>query len=141
MGPRDHLNHPDYVELFKETEGWVYASGDLAAPPGLSAGILEEPVLIPPQAQKTYGGIIDQVWRFAEGDIASAEKVLIVGYSFPPLDTFATVRLQEALAGKEIFYVNPDSNSCTRAKSLLAKSKVQTDVSGWNLSHFQNFRP
>jgi len=53
-------------------------------------GLLSSPLIIPPVKQKTYklfGDLFDGLWRNAEDALARADKIALIGYSFPRTDT------------------------------------------------------
>lgn len=98
----------------------------------------DPPVIMPPAAAKNYEPVFLRTWHFALKDCQIAKKVLIVGYSFPPLDAFATVRLRDALktGEKEITYVSPSKADCERVGSLLELPPAAIVEERWNLDHF-----
>lgn len=67
-------------------------------------GIPSSPLLITPVRQKKYGmyaSTIQNVWKQAEKAIMSAERVVVVGYSFPPTDVRAMELLKDCLKARK----------------------------------------
>lgn len=53
-------------------------------------GILSSPLIITPVKQKRYElylDAIEKLWKDAEFELMNTEKIVIIGYSFPPTDT------------------------------------------------------
>jgi hypothetical protein len=53
-------------------------------------GLVSMPLLIAPERFKQYdyyGGLFASLWDKAEGALAEADELVIIGYSFPPTDT------------------------------------------------------
>jgi len=53
-------------------------------------GLVSMPLIIPPVREKTYdlfGGLFGQLWADAENALATADEIVIIGYSFPRTDT------------------------------------------------------
>ena len=68
-----------------------------------SAGIPASAVLITPVRQKKYDSYqtaINSLWAQSAEELATTNKIVIVGYSFPPTDTRALELLGDALAAR-----------------------------------------
>lgn len=116
----------------------VHALNDLASFGRF--GCDSPPVIVPPSASKQYGLLLWRTWRLACDDIASAQKVLIVGYSFPPLDVIARVHLGKALRAKPkgtITYVSPCAADCARAVKLLGEACDDPIREHWSVEHLR----
>lgn len=82
-----------------------------------------KPIIIPPVSGKR--GIlqndIQPLWRLASNALQAADRVVIAGYSCPPLDLEARMLLSEALRknqGKRVYVVNPDASVASRFVKL-----------------------
>ncbi len=70
---------------------------------GSDQGVPSSPLLITPVRQKKYDmyeKTIGSIWKQASDAFGGAEKIVIVGYSFPPTDVRALGLLRDALAAK-----------------------------------------
>jgi hypothetical protein len=126
--------------LHKSQRECIYAFPDVTACPYGASG--EMPVLVPPTARKEYGSIHEWMWALAGDDLGSADKVLVVGYSFPPLDAFATAHLTRVLrnSGTPLTYVLPKGPALDHVRELLRNRGVvgATFISdNWRLRHFE----
>ena len=94
---------------------------------------------IPPGAQKEYQGLIEETWKFALGDLVGVDKVLIVGYSFPPIDVYATSMIKKYLdCSKVVAYVNPCDADCNRVEKILGLNREQQIRSKcWDINDFE----
>jgi hypothetical protein len=113
-----------------------FAGGELSAPPGkviVSArhtgifapfkepylpGVPASPLLITPVRQKKYDmyrGAVDALWKQAGQMLDRADRIVIIGYSFPPTDTRAFKLLASALKKRpskvSVDIVAPDAES------------------------------
>jgi hypothetical protein len=113
-----------------------FAGGELSVGPGkviLSArhtgiyapfkepylpGVPASPLLITPVRQKKYAmykGAVDSLWKQAGKMLKSADRIVIIGYSFPPTDTRALNLLATALNNRpskvSVDIVAPDAES------------------------------
>lgn len=98
------------------------------------------PVIVPPSASKQYDLLLWQTWRLACDDIARAQTVLIIGYSFPPLDVFATVQLSKSLRAKPkgtVRYVSPSETDCARALKMLGEACDDPIRDYWRVEHLR----
>lgn len=83
------------------------------------------PLIVPPTAGKN--GFFDnetvrREWSRAFGSVASATRVIVVGYSFPPSDLLARFLIQEAASSDaEIVVVNPDKSVAPRVAEILGR--------------------
>lgn len=81
------------------------------------AGLISMPLLIPPVMAKDYGmfgALFSRLWQAAQESLSRAEKVILIGYSFPRTDHASRSLFKTALAtarGKqEIVLLNPEAN-------------------------------
>jgi hypothetical protein len=102
------------------------------------------PVFIPPAASKRYQGIYSWTWWRALCDIAQAEKLLFVGYSFPLLDVVAREYIRRKLWGRNertVDYVLPPQHR-ERIKHAIRHHKEDMSVRPnwigecWEIGHF-----
>lgn len=139
-----------------------FASAHLTAPPGkifVSAapkgifapfaepnrhGVPASPLLITPVRQKKYDlykGAVDGLWTQAARLFETAQKLMIVGYSFPPTDTRALELLANALKARpgqiSVEVVSPDAAQIVRRIGPACLSKAKTVVS--YKSRFEDF--
>ncbi len=84
-------------------------------------GVPSSPLLITPVKQKRYEDYdapLQLLWEQAAQQVRGAERVIIVGYSFPKTDTRAIGLLTDALAARkgqiDIEVVAPDADQITR---------------------------
>src|SRR5712671_5741158 len=105
-----------------------------AAPPGMSivrmtpkypwippatsgdSSLVSIPLMIPPVKRKSYdmfGALFAKLWQDAHEALSQAEKVILVGYSFPRTDQESRNLFRKALlshrASREIVLLNPDA--------------------------------
>ena len=133
--------------------GKFFASEQLSAPPGkvfFSAapkgifapfdepnrhGVPASPLLITPIRQKKYDqykGAIDGLWTQAAQMFETAQKLMIIGYSFPPTDTRVLELLGNALKTRpaqiSVEVVSPDATEIVRRIGATCLSKAKTVV-------------
>lgn len=129
-----NFSHSINFESVYLVDDQVTASRNLDEPPFDWGG--KPPILMPPMANKVYGGFLDWIWCFASQDVVAAEKVLFIGYSFPQLDVVARQRLGNTLAsrGKPLSYVLPTS---VRDQVLRSLPGIEIDWWGerWTVDH------
>lgn len=108
-------------------------SEDMPARTSDSHGIDSIPLIIPPVKHKDYslyGDLFSVLWSNAEDAIASADEIVIIGYSFPETDIQSDVLFRKALVRRtsfpQIILVNPEPD---RIKERFAYSY------GFPLSH------
>jgi len=132
---REHISAPPGRKFAKITMQGIFAP--FKEPDG--DGIPSSPVLITPVRQKKYDVYqtkINSLWDQAANLLNSVNRVVIVGYSFPPTDTRARELLENALEARpgqvDIEVVAPDASSiCSRIGKgplLKAKSVTASDV-------------
>jgi len=80
-------------------------------------GIPSSPLLITPVQQKRYDiyqSVFDGLWKDAEDALSEAERIVIVGYSFPPTDTRPLDIIRNTLSSRKdsisIEVVAPDAD-------------------------------
>jgi hypothetical protein len=139
LGFSEELSSPNGTMdlIYASGERRIYAFPEVNdCPP--SYATREMPVLIPPSASKTYRGVYEWIWTFAAQDIMAADKVLIVGYSFPPLDVFAEHHLVRCLkdAGKPVTFILPDGPAQSRVQELLHEVSPTCIPHKWHVEHF-----
>ena len=117
---------------------WIYAYPQVDRCPYGASGKM--PVVIPPMASKLYRGLYEWIWSFAAYDLSLADKVLIVGYSFPPLDVFAEHHLIDAIkqGSKSLTYVLPDVQAQQRIRNLLGEKAPDFINHNWEVEHFRS---
>lgn len=95
------------------------------------------PVLIPPAADKKYDELFQILWTIASREIQTASRILIVGYSFPPIDAFATNTLAQILREKpdRCLYVcrNADVLNINRLTGIPCDQIINAP---WEIEHF-----
>lgn len=127
-----HQSSGKHVCTYSDTK-WPFFPSDKQPVP---------PVLIPPMAGKKYGHIYESIWSFANADISIADKLLIVGYSFPPLDVFAEKLLARTLSdrGKAVKYVLRKGANLDRVRSLLQRERITANFEEreWELTDFDS---
>lgn len=87
-----------------------------------SDGLVSMPLIIPPVKHKNYshfGDIFSQIWNKAEESLVKAEKIIIIGYSFPPTDIQTDILFKKAFIKRssmpEVIIVDPHpENICNR---------------------------
>jgi len=103
--------------------------------------------MIPPVKRKSYdmfGALFAKLWQDAHEALSQAEKVILVGYSFPRTDQESRNLFRKALlshrASREIVLLNPDAERLagvferefdvprSRITSLTGRFSVGTDV-------------
>lgn len=79
-------------------------------------GLVSMPLIIPPVHNKEYdfyGDIFSTLWTKAEKDISKAEKIILIGYSFPVTDIRTNNLFKSAFSQRntmpQIIIVNPNS--------------------------------
>lgn len=79
-----------------------------------NAGLESMPVIIPPVKQKEYdmfGTLFDTLWQKAEESIVTANRVFIIGYSFPATDIKAHELFRNAFSKRttmpNVYIINP----------------------------------
>lgn len=85
-------------------------------PKGISEdkGLVSMPLIIPPVKEKKYdffGSLFSQLWNKAEESIRNADKIIIIGYSFPKTDIRTDKLFKDAFLKRdtmpEIVIINP----------------------------------
>ncbi len=122
--------------LYKTAQRCIYAFPDVTICPYGSSG--EMPVLVPPTASKEYRGVYEWMWAYAGLDIPAADKLAIVGYSFPLLDVFAERHLLPMLRERSgsLLYVLPKCPALDRVRDLLRERDVTFVEEKWRIEHF-----
>lgn len=67
-------------------------------------GVPSSPLIITPVRQKKYedyAGTIEKLWGLAERALSEADRIVLIGYSFPQTDTQTLSLLQNALSKRE----------------------------------------
>lgn len=70
---------------------------------GVEDGVPTSPLLITPVRQKRYSGYsraIDQLWESAKQSIEDADRIILVGYSFPETDEQVRRLVEDSLLGR-----------------------------------------
>ena len=87
-----------------------------------SDGLVSMPLIIPPVKHKNYshfGDIFSELWNKAEESLVTAEKIIIIGYSFPSTDIKTDTLFKSAFIKRrsmpEVIIVDPHPEDiCTR---------------------------
>ena len=83
------------------------------------------PVIVPPLTHKSaiLHNELHKIWVLAEEALNEANKIIIYGYSCPPLDFESSNLIQKSLKGKQnnkiISIINPDPNVLKRYAELI----------------------
>lgn len=107
----------------------------------------ELPLIIPPSGFKSYDAAFRNVWYWAEHDILSADRLLVVGYSFPELDVLANTELASwirnwlANEGRQLRYILPRGVALTRIVDRVLKgcANVLYVEEKWSQRHFEEW--
>ena len=93
----------------------------------LFPGVGFRPLIVPPVTDKSrhYGkSMLRRLWHFAREVLSASDRVVILGYSFPPTDYEARFLLREAfgshtgrLREREVVVVNPDGGADYRKRT------------------------
>lgn len=95
-------------------------------------GIVSSPLLITPVRQKRYdmyGSMIEGLWKKFNDSLSTADRIVVVGYSFPPTDTRPLELLRNALNSRggcisfEIVDPNANDISSRIGNDYLSKAK------------------
>jgi hypothetical protein len=86
--------------------------------------LLSGPAIVPPSWNKTqYSQSFTQIWNCAAEELASAENILVAGYSLPPTDSFFRDLFAVGMASrtriKRFIVANPDASLKERFRDLL----------------------
>jgi hypothetical protein len=112
-------------------DGWIEISHEVVLDrsssvwPGAGparAGGPWEPVIIPPQLGKLYGQApISEVWSTASHALSECQRLVLIGYSFPPTDFYARRLFREVFSThrlRELTMVNPDGSITDIVRNL-----------------------
>lgn len=94
-------------------------------------------LIIPPLLEKEmYGEEFRYPWYLAERSIASADKVVIIGYSLPTTDFYSEFLLRKAISRRfrpepQLCVVNPDISVIERVKSIFRVKDCQRYDNLW----------
>lgn len=87
----------------------------------LVQGVPSSPLLITPVRQKrydSYTSVIGNLWDLAEKAFAETDKIVVIGYSFPPTDTRALSLVRNTLSMRknqvELTIVDPFANAIAK---------------------------
>ena len=73
-----------------------------------------EPILVPPTYFKDFPEPLANVWKVAEDYLKRADRLIIIGYSFPDIDIEAKWLFKRAICKNtnkpSLTIVNPDKN-------------------------------
>ena len=101
----------------------------------------EVPLLVPPSWSKGFSGIFLDVWHEAVERIATATRIVVMGYSMPPTDThfiyLLAAGLRENVSLREIVFANPDDMSGKVKEKFTEYAPVRV-ITGHN-GRFENF--
>lgn len=104
------------------------------------------PILIPPSGKKDFSEFPDvfaPVWSAARAALASARRLVIIGYSFPPTDGHAfdllDVFLSGPSAGKRIEIIDPYPDGVAARVRAHVAGRCPVEVDGRTLSEHLGF--
>jgi hypothetical protein len=88
------------------------------------------PELIPPTWKKVFPSPLNQVWERAVYQLKRATRVIIIGFSMPPIDMhfkyLMAAGLQQNVSLRQILFVNPKAKEIEgRAKKVLREAYVK----------------
>lgn len=90
-----------------------------------SDGIISMPLIIPPVKEKSYsmfGKLFGTIWSQAEDDLATADHIAVIGYSFPRTDHRSNELFKNSFLRRKtiptISIVNPDPDHITEKFQL-----------------------
>jgi len=118
------------VEGRKAPEGKVLVKSILRTPftpkgTGPDSGLVSIPLIIPPVKNKAYnnfGDLFASLWSKAEESIRKADKIIIIGYSFPMTDIQSDRLFKNAFNQRlnmpKVIIVNPQPDSLEKRFSL-----------------------
>jgi hypothetical protein len=100
-----------------------------------AGGIPSMPLIIPPVKQKSYsmfGELFRKIWSQAEDDLAKADHIAVIGYSFPRTDHRSNELFKNAFSRRTsiplISIINPDPHHIVEKFELefgIPKSKIR----------------
>lgn len=103
---------------------------------GLYHGVGFQLFIVPPVSDKAsmyQNGLLRRLWYFAREILVASDRVVFVGYSFPPTDYLASFLIREAFGShlakhtsREVIFVNKkcDQNYKKRVRGILINSEV-----------------
>lgn len=84
------------------------------------SGIVSMPLIIPPVRNKEYdyyGNLFQSLWEEAQQQIRQADRIFVIGYSFPKTDIRSTELFKSAFSSRttmpEIIIINPEPETIT----------------------------
>lgn len=104
----------------KPRKGYSFATIKMTEPgfpkgKGPSNGLPSMPLIIPPVKNKDYshfGSLFSVLWKRAEESLINAERIIIIGYSFPitdvQTDTLFKIAFSQRITMPQIFIVDPN---------------------------------
>lgn len=103
-------------------------------------GIPSMPIIIPPVLSKSYsfyGDIFPTLWKKAEDVLFQADKIYILGYSFPVTDTSSSELFNRAFCRRktipEVVIINP------KPDDIVHKFKIEFGIPDKNLKILPDF--
>jgi len=126
---KEHLSAGPGKVLVRFAQKGVFTPFDEPDP----GGVPSSPVLITPVRQKKYDAYqntINRLWKDAACILGAIDKIVIIGYSFPPTDLRARELLTTALAARReqiaVDIVAPDAKSVASRIGEQALRKAKT---------------
>lgn len=101
----------------------VYRAPQSINLPAMLDGELLRPIIVTPVLNKRLLDLpmLTSVWEIAKSELRSCERLVVIGYSFPPTDFHVRRLFREAFADRpprELSVVNPDTSVIRIAKDL-----------------------
>ena len=115
---------PNIPEKMKIPEGYSLFKLNIDSDPRIinnldsdDSGLVSMPLIIPPIKHKDYDlfdGIFNMLWDKATEEIVKAQKIFIIGYSFPVTDTKSINMFKKAFTKRQdmpkVIIINPNPN-------------------------------
>jgi len=132
-------------------KGWkfvsiTYTTEDMPKGTASSKGLNSMPLIIPPVKHKDYahfGSIFSTIWKKAEDSLVKADRIIVIGYSFPKTDTQSDKLFKQAFSQRnsmpEIVIVNPTPQGIVHrfiSDYGIKESNITTYATHFN-EHFQ----
>jgi hypothetical protein len=84
-------------------------------------------MIFPGDAETSTDNLLSPLWRDAEDVAASAERIVLIGYSLPPYDLEARAFLRRICHDREVEVVNRNLDHITRIEGALGRPVLRTE--------------